>query len=62
MEKECVEIKLHSKMKQSGEVLIERAVKSVEKTLYEKGLQDKYDNADGVLKDFLKDVELFHRN
>ena len=39
--------------KQSEEVLTERAVKKTIQTLHEKGLKNKYDNANDVIKDCL---------
>ena len=39
--------------KQSVEILIQRAVKTTIQILFDKGLFDKYQNADKVLEDFL---------
>ena len=51
LEKDYNESKLHY-IKQSVEILIQRAVKTIQK-LFDKGLFDSFPNADKVLKDFL---------
>ena len=52
-EKNNDEIELHSNKKSEVEFLFEKAVKTTVQKLHDKGLFDSYDNADGVLKDYL---------
>ena len=54
-EKNFIEYKLcgHNEAKQSGEILIERAVQTTIKLPFVRGLFNRYDNADEVIKDYL---------
>ena len=52
LEKDFNEFKLQY-IKQSVEVLVQKAVKTTIQILYDKGLFDNYANADKVLEDFL---------
>ena len=47
--------------KQSEAVLLEIAVKTTIQILYDKGLFDNYDSADGVIKDYLLTAEINQR-
>ena len=53
IEKDFNEFKLQYNKQSVEEILIQRAVKTTIQILYDKGLFDKYDNADKVLEDFL---------
>ena len=53
LEKDYNEFKLKYNKQNVGKILIQRAVKMTIQLFYDKGLFDKYDNADKVLKDFL---------
>ena len=52
-EKEYKEFKLQYNKQSVEDILVQRAVKTTIQILYDKGLFDKYANADKVLKDFL---------
>ena len=60
MEKEYTDYKLRDD-KQSEDVLIERAVETTIRVLYDKGFFDKYDNADEALKNYLPIDEVNER-
>ena len=51
VEKTFIEIQVLSNKKPVEEILIEKAVKTTIRTLYDEGFFDNYDNADEVLKD-----------
>ena len=53
MEKEYNEFKLEYNKQNVEDILIQRAVKTTIQILYDKGLFDKFQNADTVLEDFL---------
>ena len=53
IEKDYNEFKKQYNKQSVEEILIQRAVKTTIQILYDKGLFDKYDNADKVLEDFL---------
>ena len=53
LEKDYNEFKLQYKKQNVEDILIQRAVKTTIKILYDKGLFDKFGNADKVLEDFL---------
>ena len=53
LEKDYNEFKLQYNKQSVEEILIQRAVKTTIQILYDKGLFDKYQNADKVLEDFL---------
>ena len=53
LEKNYNEFKLQYNKQNVKEILIQRAVKTTIQILYDKGLFDKYANADKVLEDFL---------
>ena len=53
IEKDYNEFKKQYNKQSVEEVLVQRAVKTTIQILYDKGLFDKYDNADKVLEDFL---------
>ena len=53
LEKDYNEFKLQYNKQAVLDVLIQRAVKTTKQILYDKGLFDKYQNADKVLEDFL---------
>ena len=53
LEKDFNEFKLQYNKQSVEKVLIQRAVKTTIQILYEKGLFDKFQNSDEVLKDFL---------
>ena len=53
LEKDCNEFKLQYSKQNVEEILIQRAVKTTIQILYDKGLFDKFQNADKVLEDFL---------
>ena len=52
-EKGYNEVKLHCKKQSEDEAFFERAVKTTIQILYDKGLFDKYDDADELLVDYL---------
>ena len=53
LEKDFNEFKLQYNKQSVEEILIQRAVKTTIKILYDKGLFDNFQNADKVLEDFL---------
>ena len=53
LEKDYNEFKLQYNKQSVEEILIQRAVKTTIQILYDKGLFDKFQNADKVLEDFL---------
>ena len=53
LEKDYNEFKLQYNKQNVEEILIQRAVKTTIQILYDKGLFDKFQNADNVLEDFL---------
>ena len=53
LEKDSNEFKLHYNKQNVEEISIQRAVKTTIQILYDKGLFDKYANADKILEDFL---------
>ena len=53
LEKDYNEFKLQYNKQSAEEILVQRAVKTTIQILYDKGLFDKYANADKVLEDFL---------
>ena len=53
LEKDYNEIKLQYNKQNVEDILIQRAVKTTIQILYDKGLIDKFQNADKVLEDFL---------
>ena len=53
LEKDYNEFKLQYNKQNVEEILIQRAVKTTIQILYDKGLFDKFQNADKVLEDFL---------
>ena len=53
LEKDYNEFKLQYNKQSVEEIIVQRAVKTTIKILYDKGLFDNYDNADKVLEDFL---------
>ena len=53
LEKDFKEFKLQYNKQSVEEILIQRAVKTTIQILYDKGLFDKFQNADKVLEDFL---------
>ena len=53
LEKDFNEFKLQSNKQNVEDILIQRAVKTTIQVLYDKGLFDKFRNADKVLEDFL---------
>ena len=53
LEKDFNEFKLQYNKQSVEEILIQRAVKTTIQILYDKGLFDKFQNADKVLEDFL---------
>ena len=53
IEKDYDEFKLQYNKQSVEEILIQRAVKTTIQILYDKGLFDKYANADKILEDFL---------
>ena len=53
LEKDYNEFKLQYNKQSVEEILIQRAVKTTIQILYDKGLFDKFQNADNVLEDFL---------
>ena len=53
LEKDFNEFKLQYNKQNVEEILIQRAVKTTIQILYDKGLFDKFQNADKVLEDFL---------
>ena len=53
IEKDYNEFKKQYNKQSVEEILIQKAVKTTKQILYDKGLFDKYDNADKVLEDFL---------
>ena len=53
LEKDYNEFKLQYNKQSVEEILVQRAVKTTIQILYDKGLFDKYANADKVLEDFL---------
>ena len=53
LEKDFNEFKLQYNKQNVEEILVQRAVKTKIQILYDKGLFDKFQNADEVLKDFL---------
>ena len=53
LEKDYNEFKLQYDKQSVEDILIQRAVKTTIQILYDKGLFDKYQNADKVLEDFL---------
>ena len=53
LEKDYNGFKLQYNKQSVKEILIQRAVKTTIQILYNKGLFDKYNNADEILKDFL---------
>ena len=52
-EKDYNEFKLQYNKQNVEEILVQRAVKTTIQLLYDKGLFDKFQNADKVLEDFL---------
>ena len=52
IEKDYNEFKLHYNKQKVEDILIQRAVKTTIQILYDKGLFDKFENADKVLEDF----------
>ena len=53
LEKDYNELKLQYNKQNVEDILIQRAVKTTIQILYDKGLFDKFQNADKVLEDFL---------
>ena len=53
LEKDYNEFKLEHNKQNVEDILIQRAVKTTIQILYDKGLFDKFQNADKVLEDFL---------
>ena len=53
LEKDYNEFKLQNNKQNVEDILIQRAVKTTIQILYDKGLFDKFQNADKVLEDFL---------
>ena len=53
LEKDYNEFKLQYNKQSVEEILVQRAVKTTIQILYDKGLFDKFQNADKVLEDFL---------
>ena len=53
LEKDFNEYKLQCNKQNVEDILIQRAVKTTIQILYDKGLFDKFQNADSVLEDFL---------
>ena len=53
LEKDYIEFKLQYNKQNVEYILIQRAVKTTIQILYDKGLFDKFQNADKVLEDFL---------
>ena len=53
LEKDFNEVKLQYNKQNMEDILIQRAVKTTIQILYDKGLFDKFQNADKVLEDFL---------
>ena len=53
LEKDFNEFKLQYNKENVEDILIQRAVKTTIQILYDKGLFDKFQNADKVLEDFL---------
>ena len=53
LEKDFNEFKLQNNKQNIEEILIQRAVKTTKQLLYDKGLFDKFQNADKILEDFL---------
>ena len=53
LEKDYNEFKLHYNKQNVEDILIRRAVKTTIQILYDKGLFDKFQNADKVLEEFL---------
>ena len=53
LEKDYNEFKLQDNKQNVEEILIQKAVKTTIQILYDKGLFDKFQNADKVLEDFL---------
>ena len=53
LEKDYNEFKLQYNKQNVEDILIQRAVKTTNQILYDKGLFDKFQNADKVLEDFL---------
>ena len=53
LEKDYNEFKLQYNKQSVEEISIQRAVKTTIQILYDKGLLDKFQNADKVLEDFL---------
>ena len=53
LEKDYKEFKLQYNKQSAEEILVQRAVKTTIQVLYDKGLFDKFQNADKVLEDFL---------
>ena len=53
LEKDYLEFKLQHNKQNVEDILIRRAVKTTIQILYDKGLFDKFQNADEVLEDFL---------
>ena len=53
LEKDFNEFKLQYNKQNVEEILVQRAVKTTIQILYDKGLFDKFQNADKVLEDFL---------
>ena len=53
LEKDCNEFILRYNKQNVEDILIQRAVKTTIQILYDKGLFDKFQNADKVLEDFL---------
>ena len=62
-EKDYNEFKLQNNKQNVEDILIQRAVKTTIQILYDKGLFDKFQNADKVLEDFflLQDVDLTYQ-
>ena len=53
LEKDYNEFKLQYNKQSAEEILVQRAVRTTIQILYDKGLFDKFQNADKVLEDFL---------
>ena len=53
LEKDYNEFKLHYNKQSVEEILVQRAIRTTIQILYEKGLFDKFQNADKVLEGFL---------
>ena len=53
IEKDYNELKLQYNKQNLEDILFQRAVKTTIQILYEKGLFDKFQNADKILEDFL---------